>query len=713
MAPGTPDGLVGFDFAAMPADAELLHEKSAEQYGDDDDDDVPDLVSPMKTPVQLSHAAPAFVPRLRPHRVHLFSAADQSNAVFECDLATATVQDIAEHAALHFSHLGDDLELLAQQGGCAFTDPHQKAIDVGIANNSIILVQPACPPVPPANGSGNSAVAPPQQQQPIGAQTFAPQLVQIQQPLQLGSVQYAQLQQPVMLPIDCSPQRGSRTVTRIIKVVTTAPSPGASQMAPAPQTIQVQGMSPQRGQPVSGNNSPVNVGPGQLGPYAATAEGSKMLVQSIESALDPAQPLQQLIGQLQQDLPSLCLHQHGSKVVRALCRRASVEQAAGLLVALLPAIPQLSSIGGAAAGAGSDAIVELMGRCTCHVTQQQAAGALLDCGVEGLCCTTPGRKLVLAALSHFPPGVALPLYQAIGECFLNVATDQSGCITLQRCWEAADAAGHTQGMDIMRSGVLQSLEHLLTDPFGNYVVQHMVKMDGPTVADIITDHVSGRLTELGCNKFASNVVERCIEHGSDRSAHRLISEVTCLDVAKVLVNDAYGNFVVQCCVDRAPPSMLEDLRNTVGPLIAHSPYGYRIEGRLQRRRGGGRRSSGGGGHGGRRGGYGGSPARHHNQEYYSSPPPGRNRQQQDYHSPVRDGQQQEYYSPPPGRSRRPQQEYYSTPPGRGGQRDYYSPPPGHNGQQQWEEHSAPPVVHRVVYTTAPAYAPSTTYVTTA
>jgi pumilio RNA-binding family len=66
---------------------------------------------------------------------------------------------------------------------------------------------------------------------------------------------------------------------------------------------------------------------------------------------------------------------------------------------------------------------------------------------------------------------------------------------------------------------------LTKDQFGNYVIQHILEQ-GTNQEDKnrITMSIKGRVIELSNHKFASNVVEKCLQHGSPDDKREIIDE---------------------------------------------------------------------------------------------------------------------------------------------------------------------------------------------
>ena len=86
--------------------------------------------------------------------------------------------------------------------------------------------------------------------------------------------------------------------------------------------------------------------------------------------------------------------------------------------------------------------------------------------------------------------------------------------------------------------------------FVQYVVQWVIEKGAPEDRSLVVNNVFGQVLVLAQQKFASNVVEKCVLHGSDEDRYRLIEEVlgTALDgssVIKSMLVHPYANYVMQ------------------------------------------------------------------------------------------------------------------------------------------------------------------------
>lgn len=98
---------------------------------------------------------------------------------------------------------------------------------------------------------------------------------------------------------------------------------------------------------------------------------------------------------------------------------------------------------------------------------------------------------------------------------------------------------------------LHSSTHLLiTDQYGNYVAQHVIQNGKPEDSTRIIELVMNDFLTLSKHKFASNVVEKCIEHGSAAQRAAVREQLTTSGSDNTLplqqlMRDQYGNYVIR------------------------------------------------------------------------------------------------------------------------------------------------------------------------
>ena len=59
--------------------------------------------------------------------------------------------------------------------------------------------------------------------------------------------------------------------------------------------------------------------------------------------------------------------------------------------------------------------------------------------------------------------------------------------------------------------IIHHLADLIEDPYGNYLVQNVLKLESPSKNEMIFSAIAGDFTRLSQLKFSSNVIEKCLE----------------------------------------------------------------------------------------------------------------------------------------------------------------------------------------------------------
>lgn len=177
----------------------------------------------------------------------------------------------------------------------------------------------------------------------------------------------------------------------------------------------------------------------------------------------------------------------------------------------------------------------------------------------------------------------------------EIATTQQGCIVVQR---AMDVAKEAQRRTLF-STIQSQFSSFCYDPFANYVLQHMFAIGDPTeIGRGVWPHIKGNVINLSCNKFASNVVEKCLSHLPVELQHELLLEMYDVPEERLLgmLQDSFGNYIVQTSIALAPQRDIPFMRTKLLAVLDRTPYGHKIESRLERRRKTPKGESGNGSH---------------------------------------------------------------------------------------------------------------------
>ena len=149
---------------------------------------------------------------------------------------------------------------------------------------------------------------------------------------------------------------------------------------------------------------------------------------------------------------------------------------------------------------------------------------------------------------------------------------------LQRCVDHATGPQRERLVDEIAANALS----LSQDPFGNYVVQYVLELNLTAPSAKVMHRLRGECAHLSLQKFSSNVIEKCLKLGGpalDGEREMIVREVMESPLLPRLLQDAFGNYVVQSSLSVAKGPLHAELVEKIRPHLAaikSSPYGKRI-----------------------------------------------------------------------------------------------------------------------------------------
>lgn len=183
-----------------------------------------------------------------------------------------------------------------------------------------------------------------------------------------------------------------------------------------------------------------------------------------------------------------------------------------------------------------------------------------------------GNHVIQKVLNKYSPENCQFIYDSIIEDLLVVATHKHGCCVLQKCLNHVNASQHSAFSTVILA--YDTFTRLVNDQFGNYVLQYLISIDLLEVSErLYKNFLSFGIIELCELKFSSNVIEKlmksCYVNEVKDSAFSvlkfdIIHQILSSGIDK-LINDPYGNYVVQTLIDT--------LINPNVVYFVHSPSG--------------------------------------------------------------------------------------------------------------------------------------------
>ncbi|KAI4386308.1 hypothetical protein MLD38_004249 [Melastoma candidum] len=196
-------------------------------------------------------------------------------------------------------------------------------------------------------------------------------------------------------------------------------------------------------------------------------------------------------------------------------------------------------------------------------------------GIVTLMKNMNGNHVAQRCLQYLGPAYTQFLFEAAATNCVELATDRHGCCVLQKC------LSHSGGKErqLLIHEIVSNALILSQDPFGNYVVQYVFELHVPEVMMEILDHLEGKFVDLSMQKYSSNVVEKCLKFSGDERRARIIRELIDHPRFDQIMQDPYGNYVIQAALSVSEGTIKDSLVEAIEPHVPGlrtSPYGKKV-----------------------------------------------------------------------------------------------------------------------------------------
>lgn len=310
--------------------------------------------------------------------------------------------------------------------------------------------------------------------------------------------------------------------------------------------------------------------------FAVDQNGCRFLQKKLEdSTIDRHTVIEIIYRQIQPEIYSLVMDLFGNYLIQKIFEYLLEEQRTCLIKRCAPRFDEILLN-----QHGTRALQKMIENVTTQEQVELIVNNLAD-HVVRLIKDLNGNHVIQKCLFKFSPEYCQFIIDGICLSVDEVATHRHGCCVLQKC---LDRLNHEQfvklGHEILKNGL-----SLMQDPFGNYVIQFLLprKTDmKPNFAEIIGHQIVGRLEGLSTQKFASNVVEKCLKYINNDTHLRdtLVEEVLNFNSLELVLKDPYGNYVVQTALEVATGDLRDRVIETVGslmPYVKNTPYARKIQ----------------------------------------------------------------------------------------------------------------------------------------
>nr|POF14879.1 mrna-binding protein puf3 [Quercus suber] len=208
-----------------------------------------------------------------------------------------------------------------------------------------------------------------------------------------------------------------------------------------------------------------------------------------------------------------------------------------------------------------------------HVLADQQADLVKELEGNVIKCVRDqnGNHVIQKAIERCPSHTIGFIMAALRHQTQVLSVHPYGCRVMQRCLEFCDPSSK----DAILLELTDGIQTMICDQFGNYVVQHIVAKDNDGAARRqVLDIVIKGLEIYSKHKFASNVVEKCIEVADDRWRREVVYILTSRtpqrtegeSVLDGMLRDGYGNYVIRF-VEALNPVMAQAKQTQTGKQL--------------------------------------------------------------------------------------------------------------------------------------------------
>ena len=143
----------------------------------------------------------------------------------------------------------------------------------------------------------------------------------------------------------------------------------------------------------------------------------------------------------------------------------------------------------------------------------------------------------------------------------DIAITRKGCSFLKKYFDFQEE----NDLIKIKQCILQNLREIITDQYGNYVIQSiLVKEGSPIVKDYINEIIKN-IVFYSNNKFSSNAVEKCFENENMKNV--VLDQFLQKDIFEKIILDKFGNYVVQKAISKADNNRRNYMLQLLIPLI--------------------------------------------------------------------------------------------------------------------------------------------------
>ncbi len=189
-----------------------------------------------------------------------------------------------------------------------------------------------------------------------------------------------------------------------------------------------------------------------------------------------------------------------------------------------------------------------------------------------------GTHIVQKFAEHYPEYNPF-INNIIIENSCILATHRHGCCVIQKYIEILDKESKIKLIDSLIFNCLI----LITDQFGNYVIQTILLMNNIDYGNRIVEKMTNNIVYYSKHKYSSNVVEKTFEHCNGVVKKNLINIILKKENLNDLILDEHGNYIVQKVItisDKETKNYILNYINSISDKLKNVHFGEKLLNKL-------------------------------------------------------------------------------------------------------------------------------------
>jgi hypothetical protein len=143
----------------------------------------------------------------------------------------------------------------------------------------------------------------------------------------------------------------------------------------------------------------------------------------------------------------------------------------------------------------------------------------------------------------------------------DIAITRKGCNFLKKYFDFEDEKDLVK----IKQCILQNLSEIITDQYGNYVIQSILTKEGSSIVKDFINEINKNIVYYSTNKFSSNAVEKCFENENMKNI--VLDQFIKKEIFEKIILDKFGNYVVQKAISKADNNRKNYMLQLLIPLI--------------------------------------------------------------------------------------------------------------------------------------------------